>query len=190
MAFTAWRTWTTNELVSAALLNAQIRDNGIAGVPDIFTTAGDIAYATAADTAARLGIGTALQLLRTNAGATAPEWAADPSTAHIAASAAVHGLPASVNVLGNRSAAGEFVQRSTVASMTTSGAISFYHVSSAVTFAVAFSATPIVCPGGTTSDVVHFGGVQAVTTTGFSYRRLSNTDSQAASNIGWIALGT
>jgi len=38
------------------------------------TTAGDIAYATAAGTWTRLGIGTAGQYLRTNAGTTAPEW--------------------------------------------------------------------------------------------------------------------
>ncbi len=42
----------------------------------LLTTAGDMPYATAASTWARLGIGTALQVLRTNAGATAPEWAA------------------------------------------------------------------------------------------------------------------
>lgn len=41
----------------------------------LLTTAGDIIYATGASTPARLGIGTALQVLRTNAGATAPEWA-------------------------------------------------------------------------------------------------------------------
>ncbi len=38
------------------------------------TTAGDIAYATGAGVWARLGIGTNGQFLRTNAGATAPEW--------------------------------------------------------------------------------------------------------------------
>ncbi len=37
--------------------------------------AGDLIYATAADTVARLPLGSALQVLRTNAGATAPEWA-------------------------------------------------------------------------------------------------------------------
>jgi len=41
----------------------------------LLTTAGDIAYATAASTWARLGIGTAGQYLRINAGVTAPEWA-------------------------------------------------------------------------------------------------------------------
>lgn len=39
------------------------------------TTAGDIIYGGASGTRTRLGIGTALQVLRTNAGATAPEWA-------------------------------------------------------------------------------------------------------------------
>ena len=40
----------------------------------LLTTAGDIAYATGDSAWARLGIGAASQLLRTNAGATAPEW--------------------------------------------------------------------------------------------------------------------
>jgi hypothetical protein len=44
-------------------------------VADLVTTAGDILYATAADTLVRLGIGTAAQVLRVNSGATAPEWA-------------------------------------------------------------------------------------------------------------------
>lgn len=42
---------------------------------DLITTAGDILYGTAADTMARLGIGTAGQVLQVNSGATAPEWA-------------------------------------------------------------------------------------------------------------------
>ena len=41
---------------------------------DLITTAGDILYGTAADTVARLGIGTAGQVLTVNSGATAPEW--------------------------------------------------------------------------------------------------------------------
>jgi len=41
----------------------------------LLDAAGDIYYATADNTPARLAIGTANQLLRTNAGATAPEWA-------------------------------------------------------------------------------------------------------------------
>ena len=41
---------------------------------DLITTAGDLLYGTAADTVARLGIGTANQVLAVNSGATAPEW--------------------------------------------------------------------------------------------------------------------
>jgi hypothetical protein len=43
---------------------------------DLITTAGDILYGTAADTVARLGIGTAGQVLKVNSGANAPEWGA------------------------------------------------------------------------------------------------------------------
>lgn len=40
----------------------------------ILTTQGDLLYASAANTPARLAKGTAFQVLRTNSGATAPEW--------------------------------------------------------------------------------------------------------------------
>jgi hypothetical protein len=42
----------------------------------IFDAAGDMVYASAADTAAKLSIGTAGQIQRVNAGATAPSWTA------------------------------------------------------------------------------------------------------------------
>jgi hypothetical protein len=48
-------------------------------VADVVTTAGDLLYATAADTVTRLGIGTAGQVLKVNSGATAPEWGAAPA---------------------------------------------------------------------------------------------------------------
>jgi hypothetical protein len=41
----------------------------------VLTGQGDLAYASAANTPARLGIGSAGQVLQVNAGATAPEWA-------------------------------------------------------------------------------------------------------------------
>ena len=47
---------------------------------DLITTAGDLLYGTAADTVARLGIGTAGQVLKVNSSATAPEWGAASST--------------------------------------------------------------------------------------------------------------
>lgn len=73
MARSTPRTWVYNELVTAAIMNAHVRDQLNAYWP--YTTAGDLAYASAADTIARLGIGTAGQVQTTNAGATAPEWA-------------------------------------------------------------------------------------------------------------------
>jgi len=132
MAWTASRTYTAGEIITASILNTHIRDNqlylksetdlydthdateayaahgndigshthqtagaqgntldhglSLTGLTDddhpqyqkesLLTTAGDIAYATGDSAWARLAIGTANQVLRTNAGATAPEWAA------------------------------------------------------------------------------------------------------------------
>jgi hypothetical protein len=45
------------------------------GMTNPMTTTGDVIYSSSGSTPARLGIGTANQVLRVNAGATAPEWA-------------------------------------------------------------------------------------------------------------------
>ena len=45
------------------------------GMTNPMTTTGDTIYSSSGSTPARLGIGTANQVLRVNAGATAPEWA-------------------------------------------------------------------------------------------------------------------
>ena len=50
----------------------------------LLTTQGDIIYATGANTPARLAKGTALQKMRMNAGATAPEWFTDTPGTQIA----------------------------------------------------------------------------------------------------------
>ena len=73
-SWTAPRTWTTGEIVTAAILNAHVRDNLLETAPAKVTTQGDLVYATAANTIARLAKGTARQQLAMNAGATAPEW--------------------------------------------------------------------------------------------------------------------
>lgn len=57
-------------------LGAQASDAALASLAGLSLAAGDVLYATGADTVARLPIGTAGQLLRVNAGATAPEWGA------------------------------------------------------------------------------------------------------------------
>ena len=45
----------------------------------VLTTQGDVPYASAANTPARLALGSAGQVLQVNAGATAPEWATSSS---------------------------------------------------------------------------------------------------------------
>lgn len=64
------------DLWTAAQHNTYIKDNFAAGVPDIFTAAGDLAYATAADVAAALAVGSNGSRLYTNSAANAPVWAA------------------------------------------------------------------------------------------------------------------
>jgi len=56
-AYTPVPTVNTGDLWTAANHNTYIRDNFAAGVPDIFTTKGDLALASGADAAGRLGVG-------------------------------------------------------------------------------------------------------------------------------------
>lgn len=65
---------TTGQLLKKASNTDMDFTWGIDPTSDLVTTAGDTVYATAADTLARLGIGTAGQVLTVNSGATAPEW--------------------------------------------------------------------------------------------------------------------
>lgn len=98
-------------------------------------------------------------------------------------------LPANVSLLGNRSAAAEFVQRGTITSITTAGSqYSMYGADAAVTFAVAFGSTPIVVGGGCTTNANCIPDIHNVSTTGFTYTRWGPSTG-AASNVGWIALG-
>jgi hypothetical protein len=60
MAWTAPRTWVTGETVTAALMNAHIRDNFLETSAATVTTAGDLVYADAANSmGTRLAIGAA-----------------------------------------------------------------------------------------------------------------------------------
>lgn len=74
MAWTAPRTWVVGEVLTASLLNTHLRDNINETAPAKVTTAGDTVYATGANAIARLAIGTANYIYRTNSTATAPEW--------------------------------------------------------------------------------------------------------------------
>lgn len=73
-SWTAPRTWVLGEIVTAAQMNTHVRDDLLETAPAKVTTAGDIVQATAANTLARLGLGTALQIPRVNAGVTALEY--------------------------------------------------------------------------------------------------------------------
>ena len=73
MAWTTPRTWVTAETVTAALLNAHIRDNFRETSPFTVTTAGDLSYADAANSMnSRLGIGAATTHLVSTG--SAPVW--------------------------------------------------------------------------------------------------------------------
>lgn len=74
MGWTAPRTWTVGEMVTAALLNQQIRDNLLLTAPALAAAAGDTFYADADHSLARLALGSANRFYRVNGGATAPQW--------------------------------------------------------------------------------------------------------------------
>ena len=76
MAWTTPRTWVTGEVVTAALLNAQIKGNSDLAAAAIMTTAGDIIYASGANTPARLAKDANATRVLTNTGTSnVPAWA-------------------------------------------------------------------------------------------------------------------
>ena len=77
MAWSDPRDWTTGEVVTAAIMNAHVRDNFDQTAPAKLTTAGDILYASGANTPARVGKGTNGNIL--HQASCAPAWTASPS---------------------------------------------------------------------------------------------------------------
>ena len=73
-AYTTPTTRSTSDLITAAIWNADIVNNWKASPNELAAAAGDTFYATAAETLARLAIGTAGQIPRVNSGATALEY--------------------------------------------------------------------------------------------------------------------
>lgn len=67
MAWTAPRTWTTGEVVTAAMMNTHVRDNFLETAAATVTTAGDMVYADAANSmGTRLAIGATGTTLRSS----------------------------------------------------------------------------------------------------------------------------
>ncbi len=64
MAYSVVPTVATGDLWTAANHNTYIRDNFAAGVPGLFTSAGDMAYASGLRAATRLPVGSAGKILR------------------------------------------------------------------------------------------------------------------------------
>lgn len=115
----------------------------------------------------------------------------DPVPAHNVA-AGVHGLGASVNVLGNRSASGEFVQRGDTGAQTpTSGALSLFgSAGGTVTFPVAFSSAPRVFAGATNAAAVAtLAAIYNVSTTGFTWSAY-DFGTGTARTIQYLAIGS
>lgn len=76
MAYTPPPTKAAGEQWTHSDHNTYLRDNQAAGVPDIFTTKGDLAAATGADAAARLAVGSNGQVLQADsAQSTGLKWA-------------------------------------------------------------------------------------------------------------------
>lgn len=71
MAYNTPPTKNVGDSFTAAEWNTYMRDNMAAGVPDIFTTAGDLAVGSGPDAATRLAVGSAGQILT----ATPVQWA-------------------------------------------------------------------------------------------------------------------
>ena len=76
MAWTTPRTWSTGEVVTASLLNAQIKGNMDLTAPAVMTTAGDIIYASGANTPVRLAKdANATRYLSNTGTSNVPAWA-------------------------------------------------------------------------------------------------------------------
>ena len=78
MAWTTPVDYSTGQVITAAIWNNLIGSGGNIDetAPAKVTTAGDLVYGTGTNAIARLGVGTANQVLKVNSGATAPEWSA------------------------------------------------------------------------------------------------------------------
>lgn len=104
-------------------------------------------------------------------------------------SSAVHGLGTSVNVLGNRAASGEFVQRSSFDPDLTASAESIYDAANTVTFAVAYSSTPFVMGGGGTGGGSNATFSTSITTTNFSAKTWTKGAGGDLTYQSYVALG-
>ena len=107
--------------------------------------------------------------------------------------AQVHGLGASVNVLGNLDASGEFIQRNDFDPLVVSSGTNLTYEQSGdrtITFGTAFSNTPyVMIAGSTDASSRSWFTVFALSTTTVLARTYDPNDSENPSNGRFVALG-
>lgn len=138
---------------------------------DLITTAGDLLYGTAADTVARLGIGTAGQVLKVNSGATAPEWGtaaggaanwsllnSGGTTLSGAATITVSGISGADKIMILvQSAVGTGAQNAVFVRLNTDTGSNYYRYGTEVEFASSYAASNLNVSGGATTGIRLFG---------------------------------
>lgn len=112
---------------------------------------------------------------------------------HLAASAAVHGLPASVNVLGDRDGSGEYIRRGSATTGTETNASPLFFASASVTFTPSFG-TAIAqafatCDQGGSCNA--WGVVGSLTTSGMTvFAESCGTGWVASKTVRYAAIGS
>lgn len=112
------------------------------------------------------------------------------ASAHIAASAEVHGLPADVNVLGSRDAAAQYVQAgvSTTGATKTGSTFEILTATDSVTFSVAFNSAPrVFCT--VTGGLYAYISIGTISTTGFDSRGAGRDTGIASTAYNYLAIG-
>ncbi len=123
MAYTPVPSVSTGDTWSASQHNTYVRDNFAAGVPDIFTTKGDLAVATAADTAARLAVGSnGAVLVADSAAASGVRWSSTGKTASAGVVAGLN-LSATLTAAANGDSLNNYYDAPTFAAGTFTGLI-------------------------------------------------------------------
>jgi hypothetical protein len=180
MAKTSYRTWVAGELITAAMLNQQIRDNG----NEIWkgTTAGDLDYYTSSTSKARLGIGTNGQYLRVVSGV--PSWSTFALVANRKGGSST-----------NWSTAGTTTQDVTTGVQIQCGSASLTFTSdisanTTVTFPTAFSAAPIAFANVGNASIQSANSVCVSTTpTSITLTVSFNETHSFTISVFWMAIG-
>jgi hypothetical protein len=195
MAYSAVPTVTTGDSWSAANHNTYIRDNFAAGVPDIFTAAGDIAYGTAANVADVLPIGATNQALICSSDGL-PEWGDILSVSYRqGASSSDWSEPGSTDFEITESP----LMQAGSCSLTFAGA-NYAAALAHVTFPVKYSERPLVFLswGAITGPSAHIESIYtyqgsantySVTTSDFYVDGVADGACNATLAVNWLAIG-